>query len=160
MYSFSRFYGIDTGVSSYQYIYLSGKPPEEVFVLEESIIDELLSGDPRKIEGALNKIKRNPKLLDDEIITKLMDDRDKNVRGKAAEALGIIKNPKAVVALIEALKKDEEASVRGEAAGALGSIGDAEAVASLKEALKDRSPTVRLYAKNALDEIKTKQKSK
>ncbi|MCK4688658.1 MAG: HEAT repeat domain-containing protein [Candidatus Marinimicrobia bacterium] len=147
------------GIDIEPYIYLSGKPPEEVFVLEESIIDELLSLDPKKSEDALSKIKDNPKLVD-EIIMKLKEDKDKSERRKAAEALGIIKNPKAVVALIEALKKDEEETfVRGEAAGALGRIGDENAVGPLEEALRDRRASVRLYAKNALDEIKTKRES-
>ncbi|HQQ06604.1 MAG TPA: HEAT repeat domain-containing protein, partial [Candidatus Omnitrophota bacterium] len=59
---------------------------------------------------------------------------DPNVRRKGAEALGDLKDARAVPALIEALK-DEDDLVRGEAARALSYIGDRTALIPLAEAL-------------------------
>lgn len=46
------------------------------------------------------------------------------------------------------------------AAEALGRIGDAKAIIPLKEALIDEDGIVRVFAKNALEKIKTKQKAR
>lgn len=70
-------------------------------------------------------------------------------REEAAEALGEIRDPKAVDPLIAALR-DRDAEVREEAAKSLGMIGDRKAVEPLNEALKDVDPKVRREAEQAL----------
>jgi LysM repeat protein len=57
--------------------------------------------------------------------------RDPLVRGMAAEALGDIKDSRAVMPLVETLEKDEDALVQNSAAQALGKIGDPRAVEAL-----------------------------
>ncbi len=54
------------------------------------------------------------------------------VRSQAAEKLGESKDPRAVEALVKALK-DKDRNVREAAAGSLGRIGDASAVDALLE---------------------------
>jgi HEAT repeat protein len=72
--------------------------------------------------------------------------KDEGVRQAAAEALGKIKDRRAVEPLIAALK-DESFSVRQAAAEALGKIKDPRAVEPLSAALKDaRNGDVRLAA--------------
>jgi HEAT repeat protein len=70
-------------------------------------------------------------------------------REEAAEALGAIRDPRAVDPLIGALK-DRDHEVREEAAKALGAIGDRKAVKPLNEALKDVDHKVRREAEQAL----------
>ena len=83
----------------------------------------------------------------------LQDQRkDPEVRKNAAEALGKIKDPRAVEPLIEALK-DKDFRVRWNAAEALGEIGDPKAVKPLIAALKDENSGVRSSAAFALGEI-------
>lgn len=60
-------------------------------------------------------------------LIKRLSNKDTQVRQAAAQALGVIKDAKAVEPLIEALK-DESCSVREEAAKALGKIKDSSAV--------------------------------
>jgi len=88
-------------------------------------------------------------------ITALKDD-DKNMRKVAAEALGMIRDKRAVEPLISALKDDDK-NVRKAAAEALGMIRDKRAVESLIGALKDQNEVVRWHALHALAEIKDKQ---
>lgn len=164
------------------YIYLSGKPPEEVLVFDESILDELLSLDRVKREHALSTIKKVPEAV--EIIITRLKDKDEIVHSKAVEALGIIGDAKAVEALIEVLadryenegvrweaakalgniseavepligllKKTEEAKIRSYAAKALGNIRDRKAVEPLITALKDENDRVRVRAVEALGDI-------
>jgi HEAT repeat protein len=74
----------------------------------------------------------------------------KKVPQKAAEALGRIRDPRAVEQLIAALK-DEEIGVREAAAKALGEISDPRAVEPLIAALRDKE--VREAAAKALDKL-------
>ena len=60
-----------------------------------------------------------------------LGDADKNVRWRAAEALGEIKNAAAVPALVAALG-DADADVRRNAASALRAIGTPEALAAVE----------------------------
>ena len=71
---------------------------------------------------------------DVEGLIKALKSKNLNVREKAAEALGMIKDARAVIPLIDALNDE---SVRGSAAYALGKIGDSRAVAPLIQALKE-----------------------
>ncbi len=75
-----------------------------------------------------------------------------SVRENAAEALGLIKDKRAVDPLINALKdKNEEA--RWKAAWALGNIGDKKAVGPLIYALQDEYWPVRRFAASSLGKI-------
>ena len=88
-----------------------------------------------------------------ELIVVLQDQRkDPEVRKNAAEALGKIKDPRAVEPLITALK-DEYSGVRWHAAWSLGEIQDPRAVEPLIEALKDEDSGVRLSAAWSLEKI-------
>jgi hypothetical protein len=86
------------------------------------------------------------------LLKALVYQRHWRVRRDAAEALGQIGDPGAVVALIDALR-DDNSSVRQAAAEALGRIGDASAVAPLLVSLKDPSSGVRCAAARALGQI-------
>ncbi|MBU0599589.1 HEAT repeat domain-containing protein, partial [bacterium] len=87
----------------------------------------------------------------DELIQKLKDG-DSGVRWIAAEALGEIKDIRAIKPLILALK-DEYLGVQMSAAGALVMIGT-PAVEPLITTLKDKNSDVRMFAAEALGEIK------
>jgi len=87
------------------------------------------------------------------LIRKALDHGETDVRAAAAEVLGEIKNPKAVVHLIEALR-DEDAGLRWAAAKALGEMKAPEAVSHLIQALKDEDEAVRWAAARALGEMK------
>ena len=71
--------------------------------------------------------------------------RDREIRSRAADALGHIGDERAAPVLIEALR-DKASEVRQKAAQALGQIGDVSAVPSLAEALKDKKKKVRMNA--------------
>ncbi|MCW3129839.1 MAG: HEAT repeat domain-containing protein [Methanophagales archaeon] len=144
-----------SGIDIEPYIYLSGKPPEEVLVFDESVLNELLSGDFVKIERAESTIKNmsdsdKQRYLD--ITISKLKDKDGVVRGKVPWALVAIGDAKAVEPLKGALK-DKYAFVRTRAAWALGRIGDAKAVEPLIEALKDKDEHVRRNAAEALRKI-------
>ena len=83
-----------------------------------------------------------------------LKDENPHTRMRAADALGQIKDVRAVKPLIAALK-DENSSGRMQAlaAGALVSIGT-PAVKPLIAALKDEDPLVRMQAADALGQIK------
>jgi hypothetical protein len=138
------------GIDIEPYIYLSGtEASQEVTASDESVLDELLSGDYMKAKHAVDVINNLP---DSEKQQFLMKDRDEYVRGSAASALGSIGDAKAVGALEKALK-DEDVLVRGNAADALGAIGDPRAVEALEEVLNDECVGVRLQAVLALEAI-------
>ncbi|MBI3303281.1 MAG: HEAT repeat domain-containing protein [Deltaproteobacteria bacterium] len=65
-------------------------------------------------------------------------DRDENVRGRAAQALGRLRDTRAVDPLMAALK-DKDWFVREAAAEALGRIGDVRAVGSLLALTADKA---------------------
>ena len=128
------------GIDIEPYIYLSGtEASQEVAASDESILDELLSGDSVKIGHSANTINKMPDSEKQQflkiVISKLKDDTV-SVRKNAALALGIIGDAGAVEALIGGLKGGHE-YVRAAAASALGLIGDSKAVEALIGALKD-----------------------
>ncbi|MFQ5978094.1 MAG: HEAT repeat domain-containing protein [Candidatus Heimdallarchaeota archaeon] len=67
-----------------------------------------------------------------------LQDKNENLRQKAAKALGALADPSAVAPLIAALK-DDSWEVRYWAVYSLGTIGDARAVGPLIAALKDKA---------------------
>lgn len=71
-----------------------------------------------------------------------LNDNDWKRRKEAANALGQIKDPRAVDFLIPALLNDAEGVVRSEAAEALGTIGDPKAVTHLIVALQQENTHV------------------
>ena len=83
-----------------------------------------------------------------------LKDKDRKFRRYVAEALGKIKDPRAVEPLIATLRRDKDSLVRRDAARALGRIKDPRAVEPLIYALKDKKESVRLFAAKALGKIK------
>jgi len=75
------------------------------------------------------------------------------IRGRVAEVLAKTKDPKAVPALLQAIR-GEFYTVRSRAAMALGEIGDPQAVEPLLEALDDKELDVRIAAVKALGKFK------
>jgi uncharacterized protein (UPF0147 family) len=144
------------GIDIEPYIYLSGaKAPEEVLVFDESILDELLSGDIVKMWHATSAIKKMPDLDKhqyQDIVTSKLKEKNAEIRVNAVMALRGIGDAKSVEPLINALE-DENESVRMNVADALGWIGNAEAVGPLIKALKDDTINVRLHAAPALGRI-------
>lgn len=90
----------------------------------------------------------------DEVERLINDLKDESwqIRWYAAQALGEIKNPRAVEPLAVALK-DKNVYVRAMAAWALGEIKDRRAVKPLIDALSDQIKDVRKKAALALQEI-------
>lgn len=78
-----------------------------------------------------------------EPLVQALNDQDANVRVNVAEALGDIKDPRAVDPLVYALNNDEDWGVRDQSVGSLGLIGDPRAIEPLIMALQDESETVR-----------------
>ena len=81
-------------------------------------------------------------------------DSDVEVRRAAVHGLGSTQDPRAVDALIQALRSDSDVEVRKQAAWALGQIEDRRAVAALSQALReDRAAAVRSQAAWALGQM-------
>lgn len=89
----------------------------------------------------------------DGLIKVLATGKHPESREEAAEALGDLRDPKAVEPLIAALK-DRDAEVREGAAEALGKIGDRRAVEALTEALNDPRHDVRKKAERSLEYLR------
>ena len=88
-------------------------------------------------------------------------DGEWQVRSEAVMALGLLKKPSTLSALIKALKSDEIAFVRQVAATAIGAIGTPECVPSLIDALRyDEEAMVRASAAIALGYIDDPQRQK
>ena len=99
------------------------------------------SGGPKSVSAI-------PVLLD------ALDDEDRCVRSRAAEALGKIGHPDAVEPLIDVFERDgEDWEVRASAAEALGKLGDARATPALIASLVDMVSHVRYQAAVALGEV-------
>lgn len=90
------------------------------------------------------------------LLSALTDENDSGVRERAAEALGVIKDDRAVKGLIQALH-DKDDQVREYAAWALGEIKDTPAVDPLIAALKDKNGYVVDMAARAFEEMKIKR---
>ncbi|HET6361416.1 MAG TPA: HEAT repeat domain-containing protein [Gemmatimonadota bacterium] len=85
-----------------------------------------------------------------------LDDPNVEVRLSSAQALGSLSDPRAVEALLNALRTDPDAGVRKMAAWALGEIESPAAVGGLSQAARsDESVDVRAMAVWALGEIES-----
>jgi len=88
----------------------------------------------------------------------VLKDEDVSVRLAAVQSLGNLSDPRAVDALVQALKTDTDARVREAAAEALGEIKDKRAVPGLIAALgSEKVSAVRAKIASALGEIKDKR---
>jgi len=88
----------------------------------------------------------------------VLKDEDATVRLAAVESLGNLSDPRAVDALVQALKSDTDARVREAAAEALGDIDSPRAVPGLIAALgSEKVSAVRAKIAGALGEIKDKR---
>jgi len=81
-----------------------------------------------------------------------LNDKNADIRKNAAEALGEIKDTRAINPLIASLG-DEDTNVRKNAAEALGKIGDIRAIEPLVASLYDKKSTVKSSAEKALKKI-------
>jgi|GEM_PF-1970110 len=88
-----------------------------------------------------------------EVLLEALKDKQWVVRWSATEALGKLKDPRAVEPLIKALK-GKDLDVRRRAARELGELKDPRAVEPLIGALKDEDPLVRWSATEALGKLK------
>jgi HEAT repeat protein len=110
--------------------------------------EAVAKGHPEQcIRKALRKIEKNPYMVEPLIL--LLDDESKKVRYWAISALGLIRDSRAVDALIASIKKEK----RGPAVWALGNIGDVRAVEPLIDILDDKSSHVRYSAAKALGRL-------
>lgn len=87
-----------------------------------------------------------------ELVQTVTSSRDEKARLAAVLALGKLKDPRAVPALIRALD-DKSNVVRAVAATALGFAGDSRAEGPLTRKLNDADPTVRARAREALERL-------
>jgi HEAT repeat protein len=92
-----------------------------------------------------------------ERLTAVLNDKDKNVRKHAVQALGDIGTPEAVDLLIEATQ-DEEWEVRMAAIGALDKIGDERGKPAIKALIKDPDFAVQMRAERIIGAWKKKAK--
>ena len=86
-------------------------------------------------------------------LTKMLSDRDAQIRRWAVAALGEIAAPETVAPLSKVLTKDPDPGVRIEAAFRLGKFGGEAARPALTAALKDANADVRRLANAALEEL-------
>ncbi len=80
----------------------------------------------------------------------LLDDMQRSVRTAAAGVLAALGNPKAIDALIRAIKHDSDPQARAAAAHAVGALHDRRGLNPLLQALEDADDRVRIAAANAL----------
>jgi hypothetical protein len=130
------------------------RPPRN---LKQTPQESLVRGPESKNEGVQEKtVDFTPALKDEKSIVELtavlLNDKDEEARGKAAQALGDLRDKRAISALIQALK-DKDAGVRESAVDALGTIGGEEVIRPLMDALKDEDEDVREAAAEALKNL-------
>lgn len=114
--------------------------------------NHLLRGEAARSFGVLRDARATGRL-----IKVMRGDLDAMVRQSAAQALGNLATPRAILALRRVLlDPSQDASLRGAAAEALGSCFAHESVAELIAALKDPSPEVRFWSAYALGCMKVK----
>ncbi|MDL1967043.1 MAG: HEAT repeat domain-containing protein [Deltaproteobacteria bacterium] len=130
-------------------IYYLGEEEEKRAV---PMLIELLNNDQLK-ETRLNAIEALGKIEEDssvEALVALLNEEDKEIKTASCDALGMIKNAKAVRHLIRIL---QDKDVRLTAIWALGNIEDKSAVPALTTLLDDKDKYVSSNAANALKKI-------
>jgi HEAT repeat protein len=86
------------------------------------------------------------------VLTEALDEPEAGVRAGAVEALGWLRDPAAIPALLDALA-DDDGDVRLNAAAALIAIGGPEAAEGLKRVGSNDDPAVRRLAAQALEAV-------
>jgi HEAT repeat protein len=94
-----------------------------------------------------------------EPLLRVLREGSRTVRIGAIEALGEIRDPRAVKPLMQVLENDRHDETRFLAALALGEIGDEASLTLLVHTLKDRNKYVRYGAAAALDSLEWQAKS-
>ena len=112
-------------------------------VASEALINEAESSDHdvRKFVADIMALINDERFVP--VLIKYLDDKNENVVGSSAEALGHLKNAKAVKPLMEMIKKHPDSSLQ--AIESLGKIGSNEALPMLSEIL-DSDNVVLAYA--------------
>lgn len=149
----SSFYGIESYLREH-YI--------EKIMIKDHYSNPLSDNKTSKPEKLVKKDLSNEKGIEDmndfnwDIVGPLSDslkDSDRNVRKEAANALGMIADPKSVEYLIEALNDSEERVILS-IVEALGKIGDERAISPLSKLLdKIESPKIQFRIMESLMEI-------
>ena len=130
-------------------IYYLGENKEKLAV---PMLIQLLNNDQPK-ETRLNAIEALGKIeeaISVEALVALLNEEDKEIKMAACDALGIIKNAKAVGHLIRIL---QDKDIRLTAIWALGNIGDKSAIPALTTLLDDKDKYVSSNAAKALKKI-------
>ena len=98
------------------------------------IVHRLYSENPVERNYVLEIIAKigNPAIV---YIMMVLNDKDRNIRKQAVDALALVASKETILPLCQALQ-DPDAIVASSAAEALGQLGDEQAVSSLSEALK------------------------
>ncbi len=121
---------------------------------DASAVKELIGDpDPKVRAAALSALRSIEGIQATEtLLQALRSDPDKEVRWRAASELEVLKNPKTVPGLLDALK-DPSPLVRVGAAEALKALADRSSIAPLVFALKERDAGIRRAAAEALGKI-------
>lgn len=123
-----------------------------------SLIEDLNGNNPVNRAIALETLCNIENENASSILISALENKDTNIKWKAARHLGRTKNKNAVGPLIKALK-DPDFIVRNNAARSLGEIGDKQSIGSLILALEDKNKYVRGSAMEALEKIRNTTKS-
>lgn len=115
-----------------QSLHMLRQPMEKAEISEEDLGPEALS---ELLPGREQTAFWKEKAL--KVVLPLLKDSDPDLRHAAANALGWMRDPRALPALIERLQSDKDGWVRQAAARALGRIGDSGATPALIAALND-----------------------
>jgi HEAT repeat protein len=134
----------------------SHKQKPDIDALEKSgNIDGLIQAlryDDFEVQQAAAKALRSLGIGAMDRLLKKLKTRNRPIKLGIIQALGVIRDPRAVDPLVQALS-DESTEVRWDSAIALGEIGDERAVPALEKALEDPDKYVRYGAAFALSKI-------
>ena len=110
------------------------------------LMEQLESTDPRKRREIIRAIVQKKSRMVVRSLIKALQNEDAAIRSGAAEALGLIGNPRAVTPLITMMNREDEKTVRREIITALGNIRDFEATSPLIKVLEDQDKESRRRA--------------
>ena len=111
------------------------------------------TADPRKRREIIRAIVQRKSRMAVRSLIKSLQNKNAAIRSGAAEALGLIGSPRAVMPLITIMNRDEEKIVRREVITALGNIRDFEATSPLIKVLEDQDKESRRRGVEALGKI-------